>query len=100
MSDTPRTDAEERWAEWNGEDFKCVHVEFAQELERELAVCRAVTKLCCERKTHHPEGDARTLAELRHRLGQWHPRAQWASEEVIALIDKIESGTLPQNGST
>ena len=34
---TPRTDAEERWADWNGIEFKCVHVEFARELERELA---------------------------------------------------------------
>jgi hypothetical protein len=37
MSETPRTDAEERWAEWNGEEFKVVHVEFARQLEVELA---------------------------------------------------------------
>lgn len=41
MSDTPRTDKEERWAEWNGNEFKCVHVEFARELERELLIAQA-----------------------------------------------------------
>jgi hypothetical protein len=40
MSDTPRTDAEEQWAEWNGQEFKCVHASFARELERELSDLR------------------------------------------------------------
>ena len=43
-TDTPRTKAEERWAEWNGEDFKCVHVEFARELERELAKAKRIAE--------------------------------------------------------
>lgn len=36
MSDTPRTDAEEQWAEWNGNEFQCVHSSFARELELAL----------------------------------------------------------------
>lgn len=36
MSDTPRTDAEEVWADWNGDQFKAVHTSFARELEREI----------------------------------------------------------------
>lgn len=37
MSATPRTDDEEQWAEWNGNEFKAVHVAFARELETENA---------------------------------------------------------------
>ena len=33
---TPRTDSEEQWAEWNGNQFKCVHSSFARELELEI----------------------------------------------------------------
>lgn len=36
MSATPRTDADAIWANaMNGEDFQCVHVDFARELEAE-----------------------------------------------------------------
>lgn len=41
VSDTPRVDAEEQWAEWNGDEFKGVHSSFARELERELNAANA-----------------------------------------------------------
>ena len=45
MSDTPRTDKEERFAEWLEERFLCVPSEFARQLERSnaelLAACEA-----------------------------------------------------------
>jgi hypothetical protein len=41
MSDTPRTDAEEIWANsMSGDDFRCVDSSFARELERENNIMR------------------------------------------------------------
>lgn len=37
---TPRTDSDEQWAEWNGNEFQCVHSDFARQLERETIVLR------------------------------------------------------------
>lgn len=41
---TPRTDAETQWAEWNGNEFQCVEASFARALERELNAANARLK--------------------------------------------------------